>query len=167
MTRRTEIIGCALIITILFATAEEIRLNSHVLARPTIEELKEFLETDKINERVYFFPTYVCIQFARDLRLGAQNSGWNMSYVTANFVAIYSPDFIMSNNSILVLLGHAFNAIILNNGTLVYIEPQNDRIFSTAEELLHFLATVAYPKLIGKIPINSVEIDVLSIVLIW
>jgi hypothetical protein len=109
------------------ARKAESDLLSYKANRPTLEQLRAFLAVDPISERKYESGSYVCINFANDLRLAAKRAGWNISFVFVNYEHGGKG------------YGHACNGALLANGTHVYIEPQSDRIYINLEDLLRDL----------------------------
>jgi len=89
----------------------------------SIDELRKFLEEDDVNFREYA-KGYVCINFARDLKIHAERMGYNVSFIIVNFNSPEGEE------------GHALNGAYLSNGEFVYIEPQTDGIYFSLEEAL-------------------------------
>ncbi|MEM4649584.1 MAG: hypothetical protein QXP78_02830 [Candidatus Bathyarchaeia archaeon] len=99
-------------------------IKKYKLRNPeSIEELKKFLEDDDVNFREYV-KGYICINYARDLKIHAERMGLNVSFIIVNF------------NSPEGGGGHALNGAYLSNGEFVYIEPQTDKIYFSIEEAL-------------------------------
>lgn len=89
-----------------------------LLKRPTLEELRAFLREDRTNEHAYIDGEkleYICTDFARDFRRNAIDHGYNVSWVSIYYTM---PDGEEG--------AHAINAVYLADGTLVFIEPQDD-----------------------------------------
>jgi hypothetical protein len=93
-------------------------LSHYKLRRPTYEELQSFLAKDGTSERSYVDQSYVCMNFAYDLKASAAEQGWNISFVSVNY------DDPRGGG------GHACNGAYLADGSWVWIEPQNDRIYT-------------------------------------
>ena len=83
---------------------------------PTISELEQWLAEDKTDELNYTYPDFVCGDYAVMLHMHAKLKRWDMG-VVAVLGSLGGNEF-----------NHAFNAIICREG-LVYVEPQNDRVF--------------------------------------
>jgi predicted RNase H-like nuclease (RuvC/YqgF family) len=122
-------------------------LAKYVLRYPTLEELKQFLANDTTSGHPRVKGTYDCMDFARDLKRHAAAAGWNMSYVVANFMLTW--------NGQTQGFGHAFNGVQLANGTMVWVEPQNDAIYSTPEDLI--LHMYLFP----------VQVSMIEVVVVW
>jgi len=106
-------------------TTLELDLGKHKLRRPTYSDLYEFLRTDQTDKKKYEEGLYVCMNFAADLKRNAALAGYNISFVSVNFDA--------PNKS----GGHALNGAYLLDGSWVWIEPQNDKIYTgTIEDYL-------------------------------
>jgi len=86
--------------------------------RPTREQLANFLIKDLTNEKLYAKDFYVCSDYAIDVRANARQQGWNISVVFVWWKTRGSE------------YAHALNGAYLADGTLVWIEPQKDRIYS-------------------------------------
>ena len=205
MMRRIEMIGCALIVTILFAALEgyivwqqqqtitdlnsellgrEININElqnqinilnnkiseMVLVRPTLQELQDFLTKDETSETQYVENQYGCLQFARDLKISAAQSGWNFSFVAVNFdirIAIVSDDIVNGYRAEpkynIFSMGHAFNMVVLSNYGIVLVEPQNDKIYSTMSELIEDLIQ----RNIASVHVVVVSLVIFEPAIIW
>jgi type II secretory pathway pseudopilin PulG len=122
-------------------------LAKYVLRYPTLAELKGLLANDTTSRHPRVKGTYDCMDFARDLKAHAAAAGWNMSFVVANFMLTW--------NGETEGFGHAFNGVLLANGTMVYVEPQNDAIYSTPEELIVHL--YLFP----------VQVSMIEVVVVW
>jgi len=97
-------------------------LSHYRLKRPTYYELLDFLANDGTSEHVYRKGSYVCMNFAWDLKANAIQQGWNISFVSINF------DDPTGGG------GHACNGAYLADGSWVWIEPQTDRIYRDSVE---------------------------------
>ncbi len=101
-------------------------LNQFALANPSIEDLQKFLSKDNTDQKGGV--NWDCKDSANMLRLNARKSGYNMCIVLldASFViksdSIYKEYWAPSSSLV------TFNGVILDNGTFVYIDPQNDQI---------------------------------------
>lgn len=84
---------------------------------PTVQELKNWLAEDKVDQISYVYPDFVCGDYAVMLAFHAKLKGWDMGVVT---VVGHYPDRREFN--------HAFNAIKCREG-LVYVEPQTDSVW--------------------------------------
>ncbi|MFQ6085540.1 MAG: hypothetical protein ACE5OY_04660 [Candidatus Bathyarchaeia archaeon] len=82
-----------------------------ILIRPTLQELEAFLREDRTDAREYVDPSYICQDFAIELRRNAIQRGFNVSYVSIAFTDG---------------MGHVINGCYLDDGRFVYIEPQTD-----------------------------------------
>jgi hypothetical protein len=88
------------------------------LKRPTYSELVSFLASDSTDgEWRYKEGSYICVNFAADLKANAAEKGWNISCVWANYDCAEGHG-----------LDHAWNGAYLADGTWVWIEPIYDRI---------------------------------------
>ena len=85
---------------------------------PTLDELTQWLTTDKTDEINYSEPDFICGDFATMLSQHAKMNNWDMGVVAVFGRTSDHEDF-----------AHAINAIICNEG-LVYVEPQTDEIWS-------------------------------------
>jgi len=100
-------------------------LKHYKLNRPTEYELKLFLSIDDTDKHEYKKGSYVCINFAKDLKVNAAKAGWNISFIVVNFISPKGEE------------GHALNGAYLADGRWVWIEPQNDKIYyGSIEEYL-------------------------------
>jgi hypothetical protein len=122
-------------------------LDRYVLRYPTFEELKQFLKDDKTNQHARIKGQYECMDFARDLKIHAAAAGWNVSFVVANFY--------MTWNGEKKGIGHAFNGVLLANNTMVWVEPQNDHIYTTIDELL------------VRLYLFPVQVSIIEVVVVW
>jgi hypothetical protein len=149
-------------------------LNSTVrqllLSRPTYEELEAFLESDRTNQKRPTQPSYVCLNFANDLKNAAASHRLNMSFVVANIavqVVAKSSQSGQSSSGIVILqptrFAHAFNSVILQDGRTVYVEPQNDRIFLDEKSLIKAKLEEMYPS--SSYVIHGITIE--DTVFIW
>ena len=119
----------------------ESELTTYKLRRPSLSELQLFLRIDQIDKNEYKRLSYVCINFAADLKRNAARAGYNISFVTVNYEH--------EGGS----AGHALNGAYLSDGSWVWIEPQKDKIHQgTIEECLRALFKLQYAK-IGEIAI--------------
>jgi len=116
-------------------TALELDLAKRKLKRPSYSELQEFLRIDQTDRKNYQEGRYVCINFAADLKRNAVLVGYNISYVVVNYEG--------PNKS----GGHGFNSAYLSDGSWVWIEPQNDKIYTgTIEDYLKSFLKVGWVK---------------------
>ncbi|MBS7646183.1 MAG: hypothetical protein QXR65_09215 [Candidatus Bathyarchaeia archaeon] len=123
------------------ATAE---LEKHRLKRPTINELRAFLEMDYTNEHRYDVESYICVHYARDLKANAAQRGYNLCFITVNYkVGLFGEE-----------RGHALNGAYLSDGSFVYIEPQRDKIHETLMDALRDLE-------------DNPNIEIIHFVAIW
>jgi len=90
--------------------------------RPTYEELDRFLLLDITDKKSYVRDFYVCSDYAIDLRMNARQAGWNVSVVFV-WWKTRGNEF-----------AHALNSAYLADGTLVWIEPQYDSVYSGSIE---------------------------------
>jgi len=90
--------------------------------RPSYEELEDFLSLDKTSEKPYAPGFYVCADYAIEVRMNARQQGLNLSIVFVWWKTRGSE------------FAHALNAAYLDDGTLIWIEPQRDRIYSGSIE---------------------------------
>jgi hypothetical protein len=135
------------------------------LSRPTYEELEAFLAADPTNQKSPNDPSYVCLNFAHDLKAAATSAGWNMSFVVANIavqVAAKSSQTDQSAGGIVIFhkvkFAHAFNSVILQDGRTVYVEPQNDKIFLDEKSLIKAKVEEFFPSsqyLVGDMAIED------------
>lgn len=84
---------------------------------PSISELEQWLAEDKTDDLNYTLPDFVCGDYAVMLHMHAKMKHWDMG-VVAVLGSFNGSEF-----------NHAFNAINCQEG-LVYVEPQNDQVFS-------------------------------------
>ncbi|MEM3506792.1 MAG: hypothetical protein QXT31_03975 [Candidatus Bathyarchaeia archaeon] len=124
----------------------------------SLDELKRFLANSQISERKYSYTTYNCINFAKDLKIEAREKGYNLSFVIANYRV---GNWLLGYEE----ASHAFNAALIN-GNLVYIEPQNDRIYNSMEELLASL-WVWQGRYGETIPATPNDITIYNYEIIW
>ena len=103
-------------------------LDRYQLKRPTLSELKDFLAEDDTDEHRYDEEYYVCIHYARDLKLRAAQRGYNLCFIVVNYSVGWRRGY-----------GHALNGAYLSDGSFIYIEPQNDKIY---EDLIDDLKEV-------------------------
>jgi hypothetical protein len=98
------------------------------LSRPTLEQLQMFLWIDATNWNSYSPDSYVCINYAKDLKEAARLQGYNISFIVVNVkgYSYYGG----------ITFGHAFNGAILADGRRVYIEPSKDLIVFDIEDIL-------------------------------
>jgi hypothetical protein len=118
----------------------------------SIEELKAFLREDHIDEKEWIEGKYVCINFANDLKIHAAEKGYNISVVFANYEIDRER------------YGHSFNAALIKN-KLIFIEPQNDNIYYSMEELI--AESMSYNSIYGiyrKVYPNEVHIQEYAII---
>jgi len=97
-------------------TSLESELTTYKLRRPNLSELQIFLKTDQTDKNQYKRWSYVCINFASDLKRNAARAGYNITYVSVNY------EYEEGST------GHALNGAYLTDGSWVWIEPQNDKI---------------------------------------
>jgi hypothetical protein len=140
------------------------------LSRPTYEELEAFLAEDQANRKSPNDPSYVCLNFAHDLKAAAASAGWNMSFVVANVavqVAAKSSQTGQSASGIVVSqtieFAHAFNSVILQDGRTVYVEPQNHKIFLDEESLVKAKVEQFFPSSQYLVSETTIE----DTVLVW
>jgi hypothetical protein len=150
-------------IAALNATVQQLQLS-----RPTYEELQAFLASDRTNQRSPSDPSYVCLNFAHDLKTAAASHGLNMSFVVANIaVQVVSKSSGQSSSGILILqptrFAHAFNSVMLQDGRTVYVEPQNDKIFLDEKSLIKAKLEEMYPS--SNYTIHGITIE--DTVFIW
>jgi len=158
-------------------------LGRFELRRPSEGELAAFLISDLTDRHSYQETnfTYVCTQFARDLKANARVAGWNFSFV----MIYYSMNFtetrierhkinqttILETHNIIVHIyetSHAANGVYLSDGSFVYVEPQTDRIYGNLTDLISSLDN-------DPVNIYGVEsrewkisnIDVITHVIVW
>jgi len=113
----------------------EAELSVHKLGRPSLSELQLFLKTDQTDKHEYKRLSYVCINFAADLKRNGARAGYNISFVSVNYESDGS-------------WGHALNGAYLSDGSWVWIEPQNDKIYhGTIEEYLMVFFKLSYVKI--------------------
>ena len=105
------------------------------LHHPTLAELKQFLSEDSVSENAAARPTYVCMNFAADLKANANQIGLNLSYVQVNFVVTWQ-----GRN---FTYGHSLNGALINGTGQVWIEPQSDQIYQNLLDVvrLQFIAS--------------------------
>jgi myosin heavy subunit len=82
----------------------------YVLRDPTYQEMKTFIAADKTDTNTYVDPTYVCEDFAYDVRVHAMQQK-----IRCAFVTIHYPDS-----------AHAIVAFNTTDKGIIYIEPQSD-----------------------------------------
>ena len=94
----------------------------------TLEQVKNFLALDPTNmlQFAYAFKgqTLLCPDYAVNLRDNAKAVGLDVRVVIVNFGAGGEG------------YGHVLNDVLLDNGTLLYIEPQNDDVDVSLKNLL-------------------------------
>jgi hypothetical protein len=122
------------------------------LSRPTYEELETFLAADQTSQKSPDDSSYVCLNYAHDLKVAATSAGWNMSFVVANVavqVSAKSSQTGQSTGGIVISqtinFAHAFNSVILQDGRTVYVEPQNNRIFLDEKDLVNAKVEQFFP----------------------
>jgi hypothetical protein len=93
-------------------------LLSNETETPSIDELSSWLEKDETDKINYTYPDFVCGDFAVMLSMHAKLNHWDMGVVAVLGTTADGREF-----------DHAFNAIRCREG-LVYVEPQNDKIFN-------------------------------------
>lgn len=114
----------------------ESELTTHKLRRPSLSELQLFLSMEQTDKNQYKKWSYVCINFAADLKRNAARAGYNTSFVAVNYE--------YEEGS----AGHALNGAYLTDGSWVWIEPQNDKIHQgTIEECLVAFFKLQYVKI--------------------
>jgi len=119
----------------------------------SLQELKAFLEEDYTDKKEWREGDYVCINFAKDLKINAAKKGYNISVVIANY------EFEGEK------LGHAFNAALIKGG-LIFIEPQNDKTYYLMEELIAEI--MSYNQIYGIYrKVYSSEIKIQEYAIIW
>ena len=89
-----------------------------------MSQLQSWLAVDGTNEFQYIFPDFICQDYAATLMLHARTQEWQMGLVN-----VYGYD-----TNTRVEWNHALNAIITTEG-LVYVEPQNDRVWCIPDML--------------------------------
>jgi hypothetical protein len=106
-----------------FLTTE---LNKFTLENPSIEDLHEFLSNDNTNQKEG--KNWDCKDSAIMLRSNARKSGFNMCVVLLDVNYVIKSDSrdkeYWAPSSGLVTI----NGVILDNGTFVYVDPQDDQI---------------------------------------
>jgi TolA-binding protein len=149
-------------------------LNSTVdrleLSRPTYEELEAFLAEDQANPKSPNDSSYVCLNFAHDLKAAAASAGWNMSFVVANIAVQVAPKPSQTGQSAAgiiifqpVIFAHAFNSVILQDGRTVYVEPQNHKIFLDEKSLIKAEVEEFFPS--SQYSVANMTIE--DTVLVW
>jgi predicted RNase H-like nuclease (RuvC/YqgF family) len=113
-------------------------LDRYQLRRPTMDELRAFLAEDDTNEHRYDEEDYPCTYYARDLRLRAAQHGYNLCFIVVNYRMMWRGEY-----------GHALNGAYLSDGTFIYIEPQNDKIYRELMEDLKEMADTPYIEIIN------------------
>lgn len=98
--------------------------SASLLRRPTMDELKAFLASDRTSNQTYQVG-YVCMNYAADLKVNAARAGFNLSVIIINYVSEKSGGG-----------GHVLNGAFLADGRWVWIEPQNDRVALSLEDHL-------------------------------
>jgi hypothetical protein len=123
--------------------AEQLRLrvdqlqrerNRASVRRPSESELKSFLASDPISMVPFRAGSYICINYATDLKRNAALAGWNISVVIVNY------------NSSRGFGGHVLNGAYLSDGRWIWIEPQRDLILTDLESHLRDFLRVSYAK---------------------
>lgn len=101
-------------------------LNKFALENPGIEDLHEFLLNDNTNQKEG--KNWDCKDSAIMLRLNARKNGFNMCVVLLDVNYVIKSDSrdkeYWAPSSGLVTI----NGVILDNGTFVYVDPQDDQI---------------------------------------
>jgi len=90
---------------------------------PTLNQLLSWLGSDPTNTIGYYYPDFVCKDFAVMLSIRARTQYWDMGVVA---IWGYKRDTHES-------YAHTINAIIITEG-LVYVEPQNDHVWWYTED---------------------------------
>jgi hypothetical protein len=103
-------------------------LSKFTLENPSIEDLHKFLSNDNTNQKDGENWDYK--EFANMLRLNARKSGFNMCVVLleVNYViksASRDKEYWAPSTGLVTI-----NGAILDDGTFVYIDPQDDQIIS-------------------------------------
>lgn len=101
-------------------------LNKFTLKNPSIEDLHKFLSNDNTNQKDR--SNWDCKDFAIMLRLNARKNGFNMCVVLleVNYViksVSRDKEYWAPSTGL-----ETINGAILDNGTFVYIDPQDDQI---------------------------------------
>jgi len=118
-------------------------LSHYKLKRPTFNELVMFLANDGTDGHRYDPDSYVCVNFAHDLKTNAARVGWNISFVDINFYDKNGDGW-----------GHSCNGAYLADGSWVWIEPQTDRIYSgSVETYLQDFQEISYVRVIQLVVI--------------
>jgi len=111
-------------VTELQTAVNQYRVTGVFLKRPSQDELRSFLERDKVDETPYSEDNYLCMQYSRDLKQHAAMAGFNFSVVLINFKAQRIGETEMN------AYGHVVCGTFLSNGNFVYVEPQSDAVTS-------------------------------------
>jgi hypothetical protein len=140
------------------------------LSRPTYEQLEAFLAADPANQKSQNDQSYLCLNFAHDLKAAAASAGWNMSFVVANAAVQVAPKSSQTSQSAsgivvsqTIEFGHAFNSVILQDGRTVYVEPQNHKIFPDEKSLLEAEIEQFFPS--SQYLVSNMTIE--DTVLVW
>jgi hypothetical protein len=102
--------------------------------RPSESELKSFLASDPVSMVPFRSGSYICTNYAADLKRNAVLAGWNISVVIVNY------------NSSRGFGGHVLNGAYLSDGRWVWIEPQRDLVLTDLESHLRDFLRVSYVK---------------------
>ncbi len=131
-----------------FITTTITQPSALILYRPSMQTLQQFLDRDQTNKKEYQHGTsstlgYICLNYADELRLNARHEGINMSIVDINFIVSSTP------------FGHSFNAVILSDGSFVWIDSMADKIYIRDPDwpltkVAAKMIEVNYPLLAGK-----------------
>jgi len=77
---------------------------------PTYAELTAFLANDMTEHHTYTDPTYVCMNFAADLKANATGAGIRCGFIVMNFITV----------------GHAINVFNTTDQGLIFIDQTNN-----------------------------------------
>ena len=108
--------------------------NRASVRRPSESELKSFLASDPVSMVPFRSGSYICINYAADLKRNAVLAGWNISVVIVNY------------NSSRGFGGHVLNGAYLSDGRWVWVEPQRDLVLTDLESHLRDFLRVSYAK---------------------
>ena len=119
IVKETQIVEVPTIIT----ETEKIYIPTQIPLKnfPTLEALRTFLEQDDTNE-IPYNANFVCLDYALHLAKRAELMGYRIGHAELLFDISYF---------------HAMNtAYIEEDSTLVYIEPQTDKIYTTVHSIV-------------------------------
>jgi len=94
------------------AAWEEIQAQYLLLRDPSHEEMRRFLESDDTDMAEWRWPDYVCMHFARDVKVAAAAAGIRCAFVYIDFDDMEWSHFLV--------------AFETTDSGLVFIEPQTD-----------------------------------------